>query len=402
MKLKNKGISKIYDSNGYVAFFFLLAFSIIFLLLEIYNGRFWQSDFTVYYKAAQRLLEGNTLFRHVEDGHYIFKYSPVSALYFIPFTVFSLNTAKILYWFFLTGIIIGSYYISVFLVSKGEVFKNPRRLNNIILLGALILVVHFQRELHLGQVNQLLLLLYLLAAYCFGRNKPILSSLLLALSIFLKPFAIIFLPYLIVKKRYKETSYFVLFGVILFFLPLFFYSFDEFVNQNILWVNELTAELEHKQGMLQSANHTIFSIFARFTPLRLISFTPAIIKIYQVILLGLMAASILVFIRKGKNIENNYVSEFALLICLIPLLSFTSQNAFGFAALMVFILLLNFSSFSLSEKIVTTIGFVFLGGNYNDVWGSELSGLFNDISLVSFGSLILIVVLFRKRFQKVL
>ena len=91
-----------------------------------------------------------------------------------------------------------------------------------------------------------------------------------------------------------------------------------------------------------------------------------------------------------------------MLICLIPFFSFTSQNAFGFAALMVFILLLNFSSFSLSEKIITIIGFVFLGGNYNDIWGSELSGLFNDISLVSCGSLILIVILFRKRFQKVL
>ena len=401
MKTINKKISEIYGSNGYIGILFLLTFSIVFILLEIYNGRFWQSDFTVYYKAAQRLLEGNTLFRHVEDGHYIFKYSPVSAIYFIPFTLFSLTTAKILYWFFLTGIIIGSYYLSVFLVLKGEIFKDPRRLNNIILLGALILVVHFQRELHLGQVNQLILLLYLLSAYFFGKNKPVLSSLPLALSLFLKPFAIIFLPYLIIKRRYKETVYFVLFGVVLMLLPLLFYSFDEFINQNILWINELTAELGHKQGMLQSANHTMFSVFARYTPLRLITFTPMIIKIYQVILLGLMSVLILVFIWKGKRIENNYVSEFALLICVIPLLSFTSQNAFGFATLMVFILLVNFKKFSLLEKITTIIGFVLLGGNYNDIWGSKLSGFFNDISLVSLGALILILVLFRKRFQKV-
>ncbi len=400
MKNKSNRISRFYNSNGYIGLFVLLLFSVIFLLLEIYNNRFWQSDFTVYYKAAQRLLEGSNLFQYAEDGHYVFKYSPVSAVFFIPFTIFSISTAKVIYWFFLTGIIAVGFYLSVFLASKGAIMKYPGSVNNIILLGLLVLVVHFQRELHLGQVNQILLVVYLLAAYFYVKDKVIVSSLFIAASIFIKPFGLIFIPYFIVKGKYIETLYLVLFGGLFFLLPLLFYSFDEFINQNVLWINELAVELGNKQSILQSANHTVFSVIARFSPLSLVSFTPVIIKIYQIIVLVIIGILVLVFMKKGKGIENNSIAEFALLISIIPLLSFTSQNAFGFAGLLVFILLANFKLFSKFEKVITIIGFIFLGGNYYDIWGSDLSSFFNDISLVSIGTLLLIFILFRKRFQK--
>jgi hypothetical protein len=400
MKTLNKNISEFYRSNSYVGFYLFAIFSVIFLLLEIYNGRFWQSDFSVYYKAAQRLFDGNNLYQYAEDGHYVFKYSPVSAVFFIPFLIFSLSTAKVIYWFFLTGFIAGGFYISIYLASKEGLLKNPARMNNIILLGLLILVVHFQRELHLGQVNQILLVMYLIAAYFYGKEKVIFSSLLIAASIFIKPFGLIFIPYLIVKGKYKDTVYLIIFGALFFLLPLLFYSFDEFINQNMLWINELAVELGNKQNLVQSANHTIFSIFVRHTPLGMLSFTPYLVKIYQITILGIIGILTLVFIYKGKNIKSNYVSEFALLISFIPLLSFTSQNAFGFAGLLVFILLINFRTFSIAEKVITIIGFIFLGGNYNDIWGSGLSSFFNDISLVSIGTLLLIFILFKKRFQK--
>ena len=300
MKTLNRKISGFYNNTGYVGFFLLALFSVIFLFLEIYNARFWQSDFSVYYKAAQRLLDGNNLFQYAEDGHYVFKYSPVSALFFIPFTIFSIGTAKVIYWFVLTGFIAAGFYLSIYLVSKGALSKYPARMNNIILFGLLIMVVHFQRELHLGQVNQILLVMYLLAAYFYGKEKVIFSSLLIAASIFIKPFGLIFIPYFIIKSKYKDTMYLFVFGILFFLLPLIFYSYDEFVNQNMLWINELAVELGNKQNLLQPANHTVFSVIARFSPLSLVSFTPVIIKIYQIIVLVIIGILVLVFIKKGK------------------------------------------------------------------------------------------------------
>lgn len=398
---RNSKISDLYSTKSYFVAAVIILFSIMFLLLEVYNGRFWQSDFTVYYKSAIRILHGENLYGIVEDGHYVFKYSPFSAVIFIPFTFLPLFIAKYIYWFFYTGIIIIGFYISVKLASRSKYFS-ARVINNTILLGSLILVVHFQRELHLGQVNQLLLVLYLLIAITTIKNKPFLSGALLAVSILIKPFGLIFVPYFIVKHKFKELLSLTVFAVIFFFVPLIFYPFKDFLSQNALWFNELVIELGNKQSMLLPANHTIFSVVARFTPISYMTLTPLFVKIYQAIILTIIGVSILLFIRKGRGIKNNSIAEIGLLISIIPLLSFTSQNAFGFVELIVFILLINFSRFSIIDKVLCIVGFVFLGGNFNDLWGSQLSGLFNDISLVSIGTILLIVVLFKMRFKKLI
>ncbi len=396
---KNSKISQIYNNNSYFAAGLILIFSILFLILEVYNGRFWQSDFTVYYKSASRIISGENLFGIVEDGHYVFKYSPFSAVIFIPFTIFPLFIAKYIYWFFYTGIIITGFYLSVKLATQSE-YLSKSKINSTILLGSLILVVHFQRELHLGQVNQLLLVMYLLITAAILNNKPQYSGAILAASILIKPFGLIFIPYFIVKRRFKDLLWLVLFLLLFFFIPLLFYSVDEFKLQNILWLNELAVELGNKQSLLLPANHTIFSVIARSTPLSYIATTPIFVKIYQLIILMLLGISILFFIKKDKGIENNTVAEMALLISLIPLLSFTSQNAFGFVGLVVFILLVNYPKFSIFDKILCIVGFIFLGGNYYDIWGSYLSGLFNDISLVSYGTIILLGLLAKLRSKK--
>ena len=103
-----------------------------------------------------------------------------------------------------------------------------------------------------------------------------------------------------------------------------------------------------------------------------------------------------------NNITNNQAAENAVLISLIPLLSFTSHNAFGFTELVVFILLTKFTLLKNWEKTVTIMGFILIGGNIHDLWGHQISKFINDISLVSIGTLILLTILFIKRKQEVL
>lgn len=83
-------------------FFFFIIFTIIFIFFELKNGRYWQSDFEVYYKSAKRALLGENLYRPDEDGFYRFKYSPFSAYLFIPFTLLPFTYAKYLYSFFIS------------------------------------------------------------------------------------------------------------------------------------------------------------------------------------------------------------------------------------------------------------------------------------------------------------
>jgi hypothetical protein len=105
------------------------------------------------------------------------------------------------------------------------------------------------------------------------------------------------------------------------------------------WLQELAIELRAKQDLLASGNHTVFSVMARFTPLRYWLVSASAIKIYQVSLLAGLGALGLYFIRIGRYQTHSTVAEVAFLIACIPLLAFTSENAFLFTLPVIVLLL---------------------------------------------------------------
>jgi hypothetical protein len=377
------------------------------MFAEISNHRFWLADFEVYYKAAARILHSQNLYRITADGHYVFKYSPTSAIYFIPFLVFPFGAAKYVYWIFLTAVIVIGFYLCIKMIKPSLLINmEGKSVTTIILLATLILAIHFLRELHLGQVNYLLLFLYIVALYLYKGQKRMLFSLVLALSIFIKPFTLIFIPFLILKKKYAELLMFSGFCFALFLLPVLFYgSFDSTLNQYQLWISELQIELSHKQGLLENANHTIFSVFARYMPIRFILVNNTISFIYQLVMLTGIGIFFLWFTKiNSKNIsiaQQEYHSsiEYSLLVSLIPLLAFTSENAFIYTQILVFIILLYFRSLKQYEKGLAIIAFVLIGGNFGEMLGKSLTKKIDDISLISIGAIILIYLLFTLRIK---
>lgn len=379
----------------------------LFMVAEIINHRFWMSDFEVYYKAADRILHGENLYRIVADGHYIFKYSPTSAVLFIPFLVFPFGMAKIIYWLFLTLLVAAGFMLCIKMINSSLIENHEyKSVNMIILMALLTLAIHFMRELHLGQVNYLLLFVYIWSVYFYQQKKTILFGLLLAISIFIKPFTLIFIPFLLLKRKYHEIALFSGFVTALFLLPFLFYgSVSTTLGQYQLWINELLVELSHKQGLLDNANHTIFSVFARYTPVRYLVGSITVAKIYQLLMLAVIGILFIWFTRiKTDNSsvvqrEYNFLIEFSLLVACIPLLAFTSENAFIYTQILVFIILLNFKNLKLFEKIMAIVGFVFIGGNFGEMLGRSLSKTIDDISLISIGTIILIYLLFALRIK---
>jgi hypothetical protein len=370
---------------------------ILFMFAEIHNGRFHYSDFEVYYQAGHRILAGENLYRPVEDGFYRYLYSPTAALYFIPISFLTFPVAKVVYWCFLTAMILAGLYLAFSLISPDIRNESPARINTLFLLAGLILGVHIQRELHLGQVNHILLVFYLAIVYCYARGKTVLLAVLWAMSVFIKPFAFIFLPYFVLKRRWKEMALCCIFTLLLFAAPLLFYTPDEYSKQLQGEMTEIKIELQEKQDLLHSANHTIFSVLARYSPLNMITFTPSVTKTYQGAVLCLMAGFIFWFVRCGESVERGYIPDFALLIACIPLLSYTSYNAFGFVELLVCLLLYHFSSLTRSERFCVIAGFVLSGGNWYDLWRKRLWRVFEGWSLLSIGTILLIAVLMMKR-----
>ena len=394
------------ENNPKLSLLFLASLCILFLVAEIINDRFWLSDFEVYYNAAKRILHSENLYRIQSDGHYIFKYSPTSAVYFIPFTLVPLVIAKFLYWILLSGIIVCAFYMSVKLLSF---YKPSSKLNVILFTGSVILAIHYLRELHLGQVNFILLFLYILSIYFYIENKTIYYSAVLAISIFIKPFTLVFIPYLIFKKKYKEVMWFFIFCTVLALVPFLFYStIETTLNQYAMWINELKIELSHKQGLHNYSNHTIFSVFARYSPLKYVEFNETTARIYQLTLLAIIGISIVWFMKINDSIKNieqqkiNSILEISLLVSFIPLLAFTSENAFIFSQLLIFAVLLNFQLLNKLEKFIAVLSFIFIGGNFSELIGSDLSQRIDNLSLISVGAILLITLLFKIRTRKII
>lgn len=374
---------------------FVVLFSIVSLLADLFNSRFSMIDFEVYYRAANRILVGGELYGIESDGHYLFHYSPNAGVFFIPFTWLKLNHSKYVYWLFISLIFYyGTKLFSslVYKISNHSISKKNQ--DWIIICSLLAVLTHVHLELHLGQINLLLLVIYMTLAHCLYNDRRIFFSILLSMSIFIKPFGLIFIPYLIVKKRYKEMSLSIFFLILLSFLPILFYhTFESYFELYTSWYRELNTELNAKQNILSPNNHTIFSVVARFTPLKHILINDTSRVIYQLTLLLSIGLLLLRFIKYNTS-NSDMLSEMVILIGLIPLLAFTNDNAFLFVLPMIIYLAFNSHLMGLKAKSLFVIACLLIGANIYELVGKEVMLYLSSISIYSFGAIILIGLTF--------
>jgi hypothetical protein len=378
------------------------------LLLEFtnrYNGGIWLRDFQVFYRAGDRVISGEELFRPVRDGYYSYKYSPTAALLFVPFSLVPFAAAEVLYWLFVSALVLTGFYLSLTIIYPGFRNADPKELGLLLVLAAMILGVHIWSELTLGQVNHLLLVMYIAIAYLFTRNRPLLLAFIWSLSIFIKPFGLILLPYFVIKKRFQEVACFIGFSALLFFLPVIFYG-GRFLAQQRSWFDEMTVELGNKGDIFQPGNHTLVSVIAQLSPLKAIEPGSAYLTIYKLIVLSIVALLAILLIRRGSGVQRPEVLDFAFILALAPLLTYTSNNAFGMVELAVFLLLLNFGKLKNREKVMAACGFLLIGGNfYNQLpydWGTRFYEYYDSISLLSVGTILLLATIFMVRWRETL
>ena len=119
--------------------FIIFTFTIVFILIELKNGRYWQSDFEVYYRAASRMLNSENLYRMMEDRFYRYKYSPAAAFLYTPFTLLPFELAKFSYTFFLSFLI---YLIIKISYKMSKIDKNYFQTNKNKLIAYCLLLYY--------------------------------------------------------------------------------------------------------------------------------------------------------------------------------------------------------------------------------------------------------------------
>ncbi|MFC2098439.1 glycosyltransferase family 87 protein [Bacteroidota bacterium] len=389
-----------FKRNPNLTFYLIMFFLILYMVNHVFNGRFTMFDFQVYYRAAERILDGQNLYKIVSDGHYIFKYSPVSAVYFIPLSLLPLTVAKVIYWLASSA----AFCIVLALFFRmGDPLKTiggPARQNLLYLITFICLGAFLELEIHLGQVNIFILILLVVSAYSSRQNRPLVSGLLLAISVFLKPFGLILFAYYLYRSKFRESIYFLLFTAVLFFLPLMFFgSFEMFMEQSRLWLQEIQIEMHNKQDLLAHYNHTVFSVLARYTPLRWVEWTAVRTLVFQLTVLAIFGFLFILLRISNRSKEDIFPVELALVLCLIPLLAHTNKNLYLCCGMVNAVLLIRFFKLHWIYRSLFIIGILISSFNIIEIWGDELTFKLEAWSFIALGTLISWIVLYVSALQ---
>lgn len=328
-------------------------------------------DFEVNDRAARRIPLGETLYRS-EDGHFQFKYPPAAALVYLPLTILPPEGAKAA-WLFLSLMAIGlSLGLSLRLAGR-EDGPRSRAMGG---LAVLIVGKYLLRELELGQINILILLVMLGSARFLARaedeKRPrfeTASGLLWGLATAIKPYTLVFLPYFLVKRRFRSLAAGA--GVLgaALLLPGLFYGVRG--NWMVLreWVGGLTASTPPL--LTSQDNVSVFACAAKHL-------NGPVAAVAGWGLAALLGASMLWVILRGRTLAAAGTAsrplglEFALLLLLTPLVSPLGWDYTLLAALpAVVIALRHFGSFPVAGRMILGAGLAWMPLFLYDLFGRQ-------------------------------
>ncbi|MFC2166538.1 glycosyltransferase family 87 protein [Acidobacteriota bacterium] len=371
--------------------FFVVSICLFLFIFRISND---MVDFEVNLRAAQRLQMGETLYR-LADEHYQFKYMPVSSFLYLPLTYLPIDLAKAI-WFFL----IVSSSLCLVILSNKLVLPKQHAFSLLRFLPLFVLAKYFLREIQLGQINSIVTLILIIMVWMLIQDRDrgristeILAGLSWGLAVALKPYALIFFPYIVIKKKWRSLAYASSFLFVAFFAPSFYFGIKGNMIVHKEWIS--TFFKSTPTFLTTQDNVSIIAFFSKwignqnlaliFTGLTILGF----------------ALLILYLILKGKNLERTPVLECSVLLICIPLVSPLGWDYnFMMSLLGLTIVLRYFQNYTFFWKIVLIINICIISLSLYDLLGRETYSLFMSWSVLTLNFIFLIGYLSFLRIKK--
>jgi len=374
---------------------FCVLFFGLFYLVQNFNHRFWLNDFKVYYFAAQNLLGHKPLYGQIfglSTGFY--KYSPIALFFFVPFACLPFFLAATIYFAVVAFCMVLTMQKSVVVARScvaGRTEVPPTNPTKILYLIFLTIAVHFYRELHLGNVNVILLFLALASLIQLTNNKKTLPGLLIGIVVLFKPQFLILLP-LLGLYRYWYTALIALAviaaGLLLPAIPLGFSGNGALLRQ---WFAAMSSH--NAASELMRAPNAINHWIAPVLPVHGPHIQSAITALCLCLIFG---AILFIQIREKKvsGPQTFFPLAFCALIAFIPNITVTDTEHFLFCLPLIGYLLMLFPQQRAVFKVATIIALVAYGCNWHDVWGHSISVMLENAGVLGLGNLAIIVLAF--------
>ncbi len=366
--------------------FAIIILSAVFAVEKI-NGRFWLNDFKVYYSAAEALLKGRQVYGvsfGLDTGFY--KYAPFVAMLFVPYTFFSYEVASIIHFAILSAATILTIIILGRLVSKYFLSIKTKTENILMSFALLCILLHLVRELHLGNINMLLLLLASAGLILSLQSKNILSGIFIGLAIIIKPYFLILVLPFIASGRWRVIISISVTIIVSLFVPMLFFGY----TQNILLHKEWIESMREHSSYL-SSTHTIQSLLQYYLGLETG-------KWFQYFLIAATGAGyfLFFFLMKKRQEKHSsqpffFVSGYFCLLAIVPNLVITDTEHFLLSLPLVMILLRYIyekKNYLLTSAFIVLI--FFYEGTSTDLLGKNLSQRFEEAGLLGISNLLII------------
>jgi hypothetical protein len=318
---------------------------VLYLALLFINHRFQLSDFNVYYGAADALMNGEQVYGKafgLSSGFY--KYSPEILVPFLPLALLKYELAAVLFYLINTGIIL--LLLKEFKQTFFKSLEWGREVWFFLIATVLFFGDQLERELFLGNVNALLLLLTLWSVRSIENNQRAKAGLIYAVVLCFKIHFLILLPYFILKKEWKVLLYTII-GLFGMAITLFICVPSRFVVLHSQWLKAVQA---HNVQLDHSPNTIYFFIQKILSSMHM-----AVIPI-AALLIGLAIAGLTFVKFIWKNIGKGFQSSEALvLLGLIPVLTHTDTEHFLWAMPFFLMIFITVSTWNKKGKITAAI-----------------------------------------------
>ena len=258
-------------------------------------------------RAAARFLAHETMYRP-EDGHYQFKYLPAFAPLMVPFLWVPKDVGEVT-WFALMVAMIWAFVRLSLAALPGR-----RRSAQLLVWLTLLLTGKFLvKELVMGQFNLPLALLLISAVIAAQRGERFAAGAFVAAGVFIKPYALVMVPWLAWTLGWRP---FVTFGLVLvagLLLPAAAYGWNGNLTLLHDWYRTVTDTTA--PNLFTPENISFASMWAKS-----IGAGPAAQGLALASAVVAVGAGLFLMSRRQRVAEPNYL-EGAYLLMLVPLLS---------------------------------------------------------------------------------
>lgn len=358
----------------------VLLFCALFTTVELINGKLWTNDFRVYYEAVNDFFHGNNPYIKnygLDTG--FFKYPPFTLYLFAFFALVPYWAGQLFHLSLLALALMISIPLLKGLAQKHFGIALKTKQTWILYVTFLCVAIHLTREFHMGNVNLILLGLFVLGLNRISHPNPLWTAIFWSLMAVLKPIMILAFVPLIIYRKWKLILWLTGFGLFFFLFPALHVGWQ---GNLALWAHWFGSIADHGEYIVSENSLTYLASYYFGI---VSSWLPSLICL--LLLAGLMA-----YHARKKGISDKYLILWSVIMTAFTPNFFVTDTEHFLLSIPLLVFLLYFLSKAKPRYywIGFAIGAIPFALNSNDLLGRKLSDYFDAHGALGIGNLVFI------------